>query len=70
MVNFNGINLGNHGENLHRYTMRCTSSYCTGIEDKIKDFLSRSGKDIEILNITQYSIEYGVYTTIWFVYKD
>lgn len=70
MVNFNGINLGKYGENLHRYTMRCTNSYCSSIEEKIRDFLFRSNRDIEILNITQYGASDGIYTTIWFVYID
>lgn len=71
MVNFNGINLGNHGEKLHRYTMFCRDGYCKEIEYKINNFLSQnSSRNIDILNITQYGINDGAYTTIWFVYKD
>lgn len=71
MVDFNGINLGNYGEKLHRYTMRCRDGYCGEIEYKINNFLSQnSSRNIEILNITQYGANDGIYTTIWFVYKD
>ena len=44
MAYFENINLGKYGENIHRYTMRCTDAYCSNIEEKIREFLSRSAE--------------------------
>ena len=70
MAYFEDINLGKYGENLHRYTMRCTDAYCSNIEEKIREFLSRSNRRIKIINITQYGASDGIYTTIWFGYLN
>lgn len=71
MVSFNGIDLGKYGEKLHRYTMFCPDGYCRDIEYKINNFLSQnSSRNIKILNITQYGINDGAYTTIWFIYEN
>lgn len=70
MVYFDNISLGKYGENLHRYTMRCNSSYCVNIEEKIREFLSRSNRSIKILDVTQYGASDGIYTTIWFTYLN
>ena len=68
MVYFENISLGKYGESLHRYTMRCNNSYCSNIEEKIREFLSRTNRNIRILDITQYGAGDGIYTTIWFAY--
>lgn len=70
MVYFENINLGKYGENLHRYTMRCTDAYCSNIEEKIREFLSRTNRNIRILDITQYGAGDCIYTTIWFAYLN
>lgn len=70
MAYFENINLGKYGENLHRYTMRCTDAYCSNIEEKIREFLSRSNRSIRILDITQYGTGDVIYTTIWFIYLN
>ena len=71
MVYFENTSLGKYGESLHRYTMFCRDGYCRDIEYKINNFLSQnSSRNIKILNITQYGINDGVYTTIWFVYLN
>lgn len=70
MVYFENTSLGKYGESLHRYTMRCTDAYCSNIEEKIKEFLSRNNKSIRILDITQYGSSDGIYTTIWFAYLN
>ena len=70
MAYFEDINLGKYGENLHRYTMRCTDAYCSNIEEKIREFLSRNNRSIKIINITQYGTGDVIYTTIWFTYLN
>ena len=50
--------------------MRCTDAYCSNIEEKIREFLSRSNRRIKIINITQYGASDGIYTTIWFGYLN
>ena len=71
MVYFENTSLGKYGESLHRYTMFCRDGYCRDIEYKINNFLlQNSSRNIKILNITQYGINDGAYTTIWFVYLN
>ena len=40
------------------------------VEEKIREFLSRSNRSIKIINITQYGASDGIYTTIWFGYLN
>ena len=70
MAYFENINLGKYGENLHRYTMRCTDAYCSNIEKGIREFLSQNSRSIRILDITQYGTGDVIYTTIWFTYLN
>ena len=70
MVYFENINLGKYCENLHRHTIRCTSSCCASIEKGIREFLSQNSRSIKILDITQYGTGDVIYTTIWFTYLN